>query len=66
MYIILYYSDTHVCMLLNNIQGVSYSHKSHSKCSFPNLVDHGTSQFRSHKYLTGYQNVKKVKSEFES
>ena len=39
-------------------QGVSYSQKFCSKCSFPNLVNNRTSQFMFLKYCTEYQNAK--------
>ena len=48
-------------------QGVNYSQKFCSKCSFPNFFNNRTAQFMFPKYGIEYQNVKKiVKSNFKS
>ena len=41
-----------------SLQGVSYSQKFCSKCSFPKMANSRTSQFMFPKYLIEYQNVK--------
>ena len=48
-------------------QGVNYSQKFCSKCSFPHFFNNRTAQFMFPKYGIEYQNVKKiVKSNFKS